>query len=121
MCAIRMRIWWRLRRMKGNWLGWGRMRPGGCDWVEQSAACTCGAAMCASSQMFCYNIRMGLFKSKDERRIDREMKIRTGLRAVERSIRQQEKFSEDFIRNAQHAKKIGDNNQYLFIRSALKK
>src|SRR5213082_644701 len=64
---------------------------------------------------------MGLFKSKEERRIDREMKIRQGLRAIEKSIRQQEKFSDDFIKNAQHAKKIGDNNQYLFIRSALKK
>lgn len=64
---------------------------------------------------------MGLFKSKDERRLEREMKIRQGIRAIERSIRQQEKFSEDFIKNAQHAKKIGDNNQYLFIRSALKK
>jgi hypothetical protein len=64
---------------------------------------------------------MGLFKSKDERRVEREMKIRQGVRAIEKSIRQQEKFSEDFIRNAQHAKKIGDNNQYLFIRSALKK
>src|SRR5919199_3314842 len=64
---------------------------------------------------------MGLFKSKDERRIEREMKIRGGMRAIEKSIRQQEKFSEDFIKNAQHAKKIGDQNQYLFIRGALKK
>jgi len=64
---------------------------------------------------------MGLFKSKDERRIEREMKIRGGVRAIERSIRQQEKFAEDFIKNAQHARKIGDNGQYLFIRSALKK
>lgn len=64
---------------------------------------------------------MGLFKSKDERRIEREMRIRQGMRAIEKSIRQQEKFSEDFIRNAQHARKIGDNNQYLFIRGALKK
>src|SRR5678816_283384 len=64
---------------------------------------------------------MGLFKSKDERRIEREMKIRQGVRAIEQSIRQQEKFSEDFIKNAQHARKIGDNNQYLFIRGALKK
>ena len=64
---------------------------------------------------------MGLFKSKDERRIEREMKIRSGLRAIERSIRQQEKFAEDFIKNAQHAKKIGDQGQYLFIRNALKK
>ena len=64
---------------------------------------------------------MGLFRSKDERRVEREMKIRQGMRAIERSIRQQEKFAEDFIKNAQHARKIGDNGQYQFIRSALKK
>src|SRR3954451_14927163 len=64
---------------------------------------------------------MGLFKSKDERRVEREMKIRQGMRSIERSIRQQEKFAEDFIKNAQHARKIGDNNQYLFVRNALKK
>ena len=43
---------------------------------------------------------MGLFKSKDERRVEREMKIRSGMRSIEKSIRQQEKFSEDFIKNA---------------------
>src|SRR5687768_1157163 len=64
---------------------------------------------------------MGLFKSKDERRIEREMKIRSGMRAIERSIRQQEKFSEDFIKNARHARHIGDEGQYQFVRSALKK
>ena len=64
---------------------------------------------------------MGLFKSKDERRVEREMKIRSGVRAIEKSIRQQEKFSEDFIKNAQHARKIGDEQQYQFVRSALKK
>src|SRR3954467_6440656 len=64
---------------------------------------------------------MGLFKSKDERRIEREMKIRQGLRSIEKSIRQQEKFSDDFIKNAQHARKIGDEQQYQFIRGALKK
>jgi hypothetical protein len=64
---------------------------------------------------------MGLFKSKDERRIEREMRIRSGMRAIEKSIRQQEKFSEDFIKNAQHARRIGDDQQYAFIRGALKK
>src|ERR1700760_2200292 len=64
---------------------------------------------------------MGLFKSKDERRIEREMKVRAGLRSIERAVRQQEKFAEDFIKNAQHAKKIGDEGQYQFIRSALKR
>src|SRR3954469_2527181 len=64
---------------------------------------------------------MGLFKSKEERKIEREMKIRGGMRLIEKSIRQQEKFSADFIKNAQHARKIGDENQYQFIRGALKK
>src|SRR6187200_3130869 len=64
---------------------------------------------------------MGLFKSKDERRIEREMKVKAGLRSIERSIRQQEKFSEDFIRNARHARQIGDEGQYQFVRGALKK
>ncbi len=64
---------------------------------------------------------MGLFKSKDERRIEREMKIRGGMRAIERLIRQQEKFAVDFIKNARRAKQIGDEGQYQFIRNALKK
>src|SRR5687767_292628 len=64
---------------------------------------------------------MGLFKSKDERRIEREMKVKSGLRSIERSIRQQEKFADDFIKNARRAKQIGDEGQYQFIRGALKK
>ena len=64
---------------------------------------------------------MGLFKSKDERRIDREMRLRQGLRSIEKSIKQQEKFSEDFIQNARQARKIGDEQQYQFIRGSLKR
>ena len=64
---------------------------------------------------------MGLFKSKDERRIEREMKIRRGVKSIEKSIRQQEKFADDFIKSAKQARKIGDNDQYLFVRNALKK
>lgn len=64
---------------------------------------------------------MGLFKSKEERRVEREMRIRQGMRSIERSIRQQEKFSDDFIKNARQARKIGDDGQYRFIRNSLKK
>jgi hypothetical protein len=64
---------------------------------------------------------VGLFKSKDERRIEREMKIRQGVRAIERLIGQQVKFTDDFIKNAQNAKRIGDEQQYQFIRGALKR
>jgi len=64
---------------------------------------------------------MGLFKSAEERRIERDIKIRQGIRRIEKAIREQGKFQDDFIRNAQHAKKIGDQNQYRFIRNSLKK
>jgi hypothetical protein len=64
---------------------------------------------------------MGLFKSKDERRVEREMGIRRGIRSIEKSITEQQKFSEMFIKQAQQAKKIGDEQQYAFIRSSLKK
>lgn len=64
---------------------------------------------------------MGLFKSKDERRVEREMSIRRGVRSIEKSIVEQGKFSEQFIKQAQQAKRIGDDQQYQFIRNSLKK
>ncbi len=64
---------------------------------------------------------MGLFKSAEERRVERDIKIRQGIRRIEKAIREQGKFQDEFIGNAQHAKKIGDTAQYKFIRSSLKK
>ena len=64
---------------------------------------------------------MGLFKSDEERRIERDIKIRQGIRRIEKAIREQGKFQDDFVRNAQHAKRIGDMSQYAFIRNSLKK
>jgi len=64
---------------------------------------------------------MALFKSNEERRIEREMKIRQGIRRIERAIREQAKFMDEFVGNARHARSIGDNKQYQFIRNSLKK
>jgi hypothetical protein len=64
---------------------------------------------------------MGLFKSKEERRLDRDMKIRQGIRRIEKAIAEQNKFSDEFIRNARHARQIGDMASYQFIRNSLKK
>ncbi len=64
---------------------------------------------------------MSLFKSSEERRIERDIKIRQGIRRIEKSIAEQNKFTNEFIRNARRAKEIGDNGQYNFIRSSLKK
>ncbi|HUW83646.1 MAG TPA: hypothetical protein VMZ31_12710 [Phycisphaerae bacterium] len=64
---------------------------------------------------------MALFKSSEQRRVEREIKIRQGIRRVERAIREQGKFQDEFVRNAQRAKAIGDDAQYKFIRNSLKK
>lgn len=64
---------------------------------------------------------MGLFKSSEERRIEREMKIRQGIRRIERAIREQDKFVDEFVKNAQQARAIGDVKQYQFIRNSLRK
>jgi len=64
---------------------------------------------------------MGLFKSAEERRIERDIKIRQGIRRIEKSVREQAKFQNEFLRNAQHAKKIGDTQQYAFLRNSIKK
>jgi len=64
---------------------------------------------------------MGLFKSAEERRIERDIKIRQGIRRIEKAIREQGRFQDEFIKNAQNARKIGDTSQYNFIRNSLKK
>jgi hypothetical protein len=64
---------------------------------------------------------MALFKTAEERRIERDIKIRQGIRRIEKAIREQAKFQDEFIGNAQQARRIGDNAQYNFIRNSLKK
>jgi hypothetical protein len=64
---------------------------------------------------------MALFKSSEERRIERDIKIRQGIRRIEKAIREQAKFQDEFIRNARRAKDMGDTSQYQFIRNSLKK
>lgn len=64
---------------------------------------------------------MGLFKSADERRIERDIRIRQGIRRIEKAIAEQNKFTDEFVRNARSARQIGDSAQYQFIRNSLKK
>ena len=64
---------------------------------------------------------MSLFKSAEDRRIERDIKIRQGIRRIEKAITEQNKFTDEFVKNARRAKDIGDNGQYVFIRNSLKK
>ena len=64
---------------------------------------------------------MGLFKTKEERRLERDIRIRQGIRRIEKSIAEQNKFSDEFVKNARQAKQIGDLASYQFVRNSLKK
>jgi hypothetical protein len=64
---------------------------------------------------------MGLFKSEDDRRLERDMKIRKGLKRVQRQIRQLEKDEKGFIAKAKRAKQLGDKTQLSFLKGNLKR
>jgi hypothetical protein len=64
---------------------------------------------------------MALFKSAEERRLERDIRIRQGIRRIEKAISEQNKFTDEFVKNARHARQIGDQASYQFIRNSLKK
>jgi len=64
---------------------------------------------------------MGLFKSQEERRMERDLKIRQGLKKIQRQIRSLERDEKGFIKKAKRAKQLGDETQLSFIKSNLKR
>lgn len=63
---------------------------------------------------------MGLFKSKEERKLERDMEIRKGINQCRRNIRQLEKHEKDYIKKAKRAKQMGADDQLAFIKKTLK-
>jgi len=64
---------------------------------------------------------MGLFKSSEERKLERDMEIRKGLSRIKKQIRQFEREETDFIKKAKRARKLGDEAQLRVIKSNLKR
>ncbi|MCA8959542.1 MAG: hypothetical protein KDC38_03470 [Planctomycetes bacterium] len=64
---------------------------------------------------------MSLFKSKDERRIDREIEVRKGLNAIRRNIRDLEKNEEEYLEKAKRAARLGSDSQLKFLKQTLKR
>ena len=64
---------------------------------------------------------MGLFKSSDERKLEREMEIRKGLSRIKKQIRSFEREEGDFIKKAKRAKQLGDKTQLRIIKANLKR
>jgi negative regulator of replication initiation len=64
---------------------------------------------------------MGMFKSKEEKRIERDIEVRKGVNSLKRNIRDLAKHEFSYIAKAKKAKKIGDQSQYDFLKRQLKK
>lgn len=63
---------------------------------------------------------MGLFKSKEERKLERDMEIRKGINEFKRNIRSLEKHEKDYIKKAKRAKQLGAHDQLAFIKKTIK-
>ncbi|MBK8205767.1 MAG: hypothetical protein IPK87_03115 [Planctomycetes bacterium] len=63
---------------------------------------------------------MGIFKSKEERRIARDMEIKKGIQRMKRQVRELNKSEEAWLEKARKAGRMGANDQLAFIRKSLK-
>lgn len=63
---------------------------------------------------------MGIFKSKEERRIARDMEIKKGIQRIRRQIKELTKSEEDWLEKARKAARIKANDQLAFVRKSLK-
>ncbi len=63
---------------------------------------------------------MGLFKSKEERKLERDMEIRKGISEFKRNIKSLEKHEKDYLKKAKRAKQIGAKDQLEFIKKTIK-
>ena len=64
---------------------------------------------------------MGLFKSKEERRIERTIEVRKAVTQIRRQIKDNEKYEADYVQKAKRARSLGWGNQYEFLKKAIKK
>ena len=64
---------------------------------------------------------MAIFKSRQQRRLEREIQIKKGLSAIRRQIRNLKRQEKNFLKKAVRARQLGDTTQYNFIRGVIKK
>ncbi|MCA8914594.1 MAG: hypothetical protein KDB90_04210 [Planctomycetes bacterium] len=63
---------------------------------------------------------MGIFKSKEERRIARDMEIKKGIQRIRRQMKELSKSEEEWLGKAREAARIGAADQLAFVRKSLK-
>lgn len=63
---------------------------------------------------------MGLFKSKEERRIERDMQVRQGVAQIRKQLRDLERNEKEYLDKARRAKRIGSGEQLTFLKRAIR-
>ena len=64
---------------------------------------------------------MSLFKSREERRLDREVEIRKGINLIKRNIRELKQNEKEYLEKAKRAKQLGSKDQFGFLKKAVKR
>ncbi len=64
---------------------------------------------------------MSLFKSREDRRLERELEIKRGVQKMRKHVRSLEKDEKDLLKKAKRAKQLGDGTQLNFIKANLKR
>lgn len=64
---------------------------------------------------------MALFKTKEERRIERQIEVRKGINGIRRNIRDLEKNEAQYIEKAKRAAQLGSTEQLAFLKQTLKR
>lgn len=63
---------------------------------------------------------MGLFKSREERRLEREVEVRKGINLIKRNIRDLSRNEKEYLKKARRAQEIGSPEQLEFLKKTLK-
>lgn len=64
---------------------------------------------------------MGVFKSKEEKRMERTMEIKRGVAEIKRNIKKLHQHERDWLVKARRARKMSDKDQFEFLKKQLKK
>lgn len=64
---------------------------------------------------------MGLFATREERRIERNMQVRKALTQIRHQIKDNAKYEAGYVEKAKRARKLGWDAQYAFLKKAIKK
>lgn len=64
---------------------------------------------------------MSLFKSREERRLDREVEIRKGINLIKRNIRDLKRNEKEYLEKAKKARQLGSKGQLEFLKKAVKR